>query len=65
MNAPSSTIKSAGGYGAFVAGALILLAVFAPEYYDRLPPGAGETLVVIVGTIMGYRQKENVLKIEK
>lgn len=62
MNAPSSTIKAAGAASAVVAIAFVLLAVFAPEYYDRLPPGAGEIIVGSIGTIVGYFKKETVLK---
>ena len=62
MNAPSSTIKAAGGYGAAVAIGMICLAVFAPEYYGRMPPGASESLVLAASTIGGYFKKEKVLK---
>jgi hypothetical protein len=62
MNKPSSTITAAGVAGALVAIGFILLAVFAPTYYDRLPPGAGEIIVASSATIVGYFKKETVLK---
>ncbi len=61
MNAPSSTIKTSGGVGAVIAIAFICLAVFKPELYDSLPPGASETLIVAIGTLAGYFKKEKVL----
>lgn len=61
MNKPSSTIKASGGVGALVAIGFILLAVLAPEYYDRLPPGASESLIVALSTLAGYFKKEKVL----
>lgn len=65
MQKPSSTIQAAGVYGAGVTTALILLAVVAPEYYARLPPGASEGLVLAASTIGGYFQKENVLPLAR
>lgn len=62
MNAPSSTIKAAGGVGAVVALAFIALAVLSPESYKALPPGASETVIVALSTIAGYFKKENVIK---
>lgn len=61
MNKPSSTIQAAGIYGAIATILLIALAVFSPEYYDRIPPGGGESLVLAAATIGGYFKKENVL----
>ena len=64
MNKPSSTIQAAGVSGAIVAICFILLAVFFPEYYDRLPPGAGEIITASIATIVGYFKKENVLDVK-
>lgn len=61
MNKPSSTIQAAGLSGSIVALFFIALAVFAPEYYDRLPPGSSEIIVAAVATIAGYFKKETVL----
>lgn len=65
MNKPSSTIQAAGIYGAIATVLLILLAVLAPEYYGRLPPGASESLVLAASTIGGYFKKENVLDVKQ
>jgi len=62
MNMPSSTIQAAGVYGAVGVIAMIALAVFAPEYYERIPPGGSEAIVVSLSTIGGYFKKETVLK---
>lgn len=64
MNKPSSTIQAAGLTGAVVAIGFIALAVFAPEHYDRLPPGAGEIVTASVATIAGYFKKEKVLDVK-
>jgi len=61
MNAPSSTIKAAGGVGAVVALSFIALAVISPDSYNALPPGASETVIVALSTIAGYFKKEKVL----
>ena len=62
MNKPSSTIQAAGSWGFLAAIAMGLLAVFLPEYYERIPPGFEAALAVGIGTIAGYIKKENVLK---
>ena len=62
MNAPSSTIKAASGWGFLAAIAMGIFAIFWPEYYTRVPPGFEAGLAVGIATIMGYFQKENVLK---
>ena len=62
MNFGSDTIRAAGLWGLGTAGALIVLAVISPEYYNRIPPGGGEILVSIVATIGGRFKKENRLK---
>ena len=61
MNKPSSTIQAAGAYGFIAATLLMLVAVFFPEYYARIPPGYQLYLVVGISTIGGYFKKENVL----
>ena len=62
LNAPSSTIKAATGYGAGVALLLSFIAKLFPDVYASIPPGTEGYLVLLVGSIMGYRQKEKVLK---
>lgn len=62
MNAPSSTIKAAGGIGAVVALCFIGLAVVSPDSYNALPPGASETVIVALSTIAGYFKKEKVIR---
>ncbi|NIM22354.1 MAG: hypothetical protein GTN64_08070, partial [Candidatus Latescibacteria bacterium] len=56
--------QAAGLTGSIVAVGFILLAVFAPEYYDRLPPGSSEIIVAAAGTIVGYFKKEKVLNVK-
>ena len=65
MNRPSSTITAAAVYGFIAATLLTTLAVFAPEYYGRIPAGFEGHLVIGVGTVAGYLKKENVLPIAK
>jgi len=63
MNRPSSTIKAAGA-GAFIAGGIMIaMAMFAPEYYDRLRdyPGAEAYITGLVAFVTGYFKKEKVL----
>jgi len=62
MNKPSSTIQAAAIYGALSAVAFGVLSIVAPEYYLRVPPGMEAGVAVLIGAVMGYRQKENVLK---
>lgn len=61
MNAPSSTIKAASGWGVLVALMLSVVAVMWPEYYARIPPGTEGYLVIGAGMIGGYLKKEKVL----
>lgn len=61
ISPPSSTIQASGLAGAVVAVGFIALAVISPETYKALPPGASETLVIAIGTIVGYFKKETVL----
>ena len=65
MNAPSSTIKAAGSWGFLAAIAMGVFAIIWPEYYARVPPGFEGALVIGIATVMGYRQKENVLPLKK
>ncbi len=62
MNAPSSTIKAAGGIGAIVALCFIALAIISPDTYRAMPPGASESVIVALSTLAGYFKKEVVLK---
>jgi len=64
LNAPSSTIKAAGSWGFLAAIAMGVFAIFWPEYYVRVPPGFEAGLAVGIASIMGYRQKENVLPLK-
>lgn len=65
MKYPSSTIQASGITGAVVSALIILLAVFAPTYYARLPPGAEATLVTVLSTIAGYTRREIVLDVRR
>jgi len=61
MNKPSSTIQAAGSWGFLAAICMGIFAIFWPDLYARVPPGFEAGLAVLVGTVMGYFQKENVL----
>ena len=61
MNKPSSTIQAAGSWGFIAAIGMGIFAIFWPDLYARVPPGFEAGLAVLVGTVMGYFQKENVL----
>ncbi len=62
MNAPSSSISAAAIYGAMAALMFGLLAMFAPEYYDRVPPGMEAGTAVLIGSVAGYLKKERTYK---
>ena len=65
MNAPSSTIKAASGWGFLAAIAMGIVAMVWPEIYTRVPPGFEAGLAVGIGMIAGYFQRENVLPIKR
>lgn len=62
MNKPSSTIQAAAISGGLASLAFGLFAVFAPELYGRVPPGMEAGTAVLIGVLIGWRKKENVLK---
>jgi hypothetical protein len=65
MKQPSSTISAAAIYGAIAALLFGVLAVFAPEYYERVPPGMEAGSAVLIGVIAGYFKRENVLPVKR
>ncbi len=65
MNAPSSTIKAASGWGFLAALGMGIVAIIWPETYERVPAGFEAALAVAIGMVMGYFQKENVLPLRK
>ncbi len=58
MNSPSTTVSTTAIYGAIAALVFGVLAIFAPEYYDRVPPGMEAGTAVLIGVIAGYLKKE-------
>jgi hypothetical protein len=62
MNKPSSTIQASAISGALAAVLLGTVAVFYPEEYALIPPGYEAGIAVLIGAIIGYFKKENVLK---
>jgi hypothetical protein len=65
MNKPSSTIQAAAISGGLASLAFGLFAIFAPELYARVPPGMEAGTAVLIGVVIGWRKKENVLPIKK
>jgi hypothetical protein len=65
MNKPSSTIQAAAIAGGLASLAFGLFAVFAPELYTRVPPGMEAGTAVLIGVLIGWRKKENVLPLKK
>ncbi len=59
MNKPSTTISTTAIYGAMAALLFGVLAMFAPEYSDRVPPGMEAGTAILIGVIAGYLAKEN------
>jgi hypothetical protein len=62
---PSSTIQAAAISGGLASLAFGLFAIFAPELYSRVPPGMEAGTAVLIGVVIGWRKKENVLPLKK
>ena len=62
MNKPSSTITASAISGGIAAVAFGFMAIFLPEYYDRVPAGMEAGVAVLIGSVIGYFKKENVIK---
>jgi hypothetical protein len=62
MNKPSSTIQASAISGGIAALTFGFFAILAPDLYTRVPPGMEAGAAVLIGTLIGYLKKENVLK---
>jgi len=58
MNVPSTTANAGAGWGWLAAIGMGLLAIFLPEYHDRVPPGFEGGLAVGIGYIAAWRIRE-------
>lgn len=64
MNRPSSTITAAAIGGGLASLAFGIFAIVSPEQYALVPPGMEAGVAVLLGAIVGYLKKENVLNKE-
>ena len=58
MNAPSTTANAGAGWGWLAAILFGVLAIFGPEFYDRVPPGFEAGVAVGIGYIAAWRIRE-------
>ena len=71
MNKPSSTIQAAGYSGMFASMIFLMLAILAPDIYQRAQayPGAEATIAAFLTTLfsflIGWRKRENVLPVKR
>ena len=65
MNKPSSTIQATAIGGGLAALMFGLLAIFLPEYSGRVPGGMEAGVAVLIGVLIGYFKKENVMGVTK
>jgi hypothetical protein len=61
MPGVASKVKAMGAASAVTAVFMGLVAIFLPEYYERVPPGFEAGLACVIGTLAGYFKKETVL----
>jgi len=62
MNKPSSTIQASAISGAAAAVSFGVFAVVSPELYANVPPGMEAGTAVLIGSVVGFFKKENVIK---
>lgn len=58
---PSSTITAAALSGGIASFAFGLLSIFFPEQYSLVPAGMEAGTAVLIGAVVGYLKRENVL----
>ena len=64
MNRPSSTITAAALGGGLAAVVFGVMSIFAPEYYALVPAGMEAGTAVVIGSVVGYFKRENVLNVK-
>ena len=51
---PTRKVTAGAAAGALAAVLMAVFAVFWPEYYQRVPPGAEASLAVLLSTVVAY-----------
>jgi len=65
MNRPSSTIQAAAIAGGAASVAFGVFSIFDPVHYAMVPAGMEAGTAVLIGAVIGWKKKENVLPLKK
>ena len=57
---PTTKVQAAGLGGAIASVLMMALAMFAPEYYERVPPAAEGGIATICAFLLAYAVRERV-----